>query len=294
MPLFSVVLPTYNRAHILEETIQSVLDQTCTDWELIVVDDGSKDNTQEVVSRIAEKDARIKYVFQQNAERSVARNNGVAHSIGKYVCFLDSDDLFLSNHLEILKNEIELQDKPVALFFTNHRLLQGDEIKDVSILKYDGSPDYFIFHPVIPARFCIHAQIFETYQFDLDSIVVEDAILCTYIALDFQVVHIEKVTVLYRWHEENSVNIKNDAFTKRLRGLRKLFSDQKVAHAIPKRTRNIALSRCNVSIAKHHAFHKRKGKAIGTLIGSLMRFPNVAAKEKVYLLLQLVKNKPIH
>ena len=80
---FSIIIPTYNRAAFLPKAIESVLAQTCTDWELIVVDDGSIDNTREVVAQYNDK--RITYIYQQNAERSAARNNGIQAYTGTSV-----------------------------------------------------------------------------------------------------------------------------------------------------------------------------------------------------------------
>ena len=73
-PLFSIVIPTYNRAHLIGKTIESVLRQEFTDFEILIVDDGSKDNTEEVASTFTDK--RIRYLKKQNAERGAARNYG--------------------------------------------------------------------------------------------------------------------------------------------------------------------------------------------------------------------------
>lgn len=97
-PLFSVIIPTYNRASFIQRTIHSVLQQTFSDFEIIVVDDGSTDNTEEEVASV--KDARIIYYKKENAERAAARNYGIAKSTGSYITFLDSDDLLKENHLE--------------------------------------------------------------------------------------------------------------------------------------------------------------------------------------------------
>ncbi|MCC7355148.1 MAG: glycosyltransferase [Anaerolineae bacterium] len=91
----SVIVPTYNRADLIPYTIDSVLSQTTSDWELIVVDDGSTDDTAAVVKRYQDQDARVHYVRQENAGVSAARNRGVANSTGEYLCFLDSDDELL-------------------------------------------------------------------------------------------------------------------------------------------------------------------------------------------------------
>ena len=80
-PVFSIILPTYNRAQLLPTAINSVIGQEYSNWELIVIDDGSTDNTQMVVKKI--DDNRIKYYYQENQERSIARNNGTPLDILK-------------------------------------------------------------------------------------------------------------------------------------------------------------------------------------------------------------------
>ena len=114
---FSIIIPTYNRAAFLPKAVESVLAQTYTDWELIIVDDGSTDNTHEVVSQY--KDERITYIYQENAERSAARNNGIVHAKGEYVCFLDSDDYYLENFLTDLNQTIIDNDNKPYLYFHN-------------------------------------------------------------------------------------------------------------------------------------------------------------------------------
>lgn len=97
MPKVSVVIPSYNRANMVGAAIQSVLEQTYTDLEVIVVDDGSSDNTREVVKAFT--DSRIRYIYQENKKLPGARNTGIEVSQGNYVAFLDSDDFFLPEKL---------------------------------------------------------------------------------------------------------------------------------------------------------------------------------------------------
>src|SRR5687767_9278561 len=96
-PVFSIVIPTYNRAHLIKKTIESVLAQDFADFELLVVDDGSKDDTESVVSSFTDK--RVHYFKKQNGERGAARNFGAARAKGSYLNFFDSDDLLYRNHL---------------------------------------------------------------------------------------------------------------------------------------------------------------------------------------------------
>jgi glycosyltransferase involved in cell wall biosynthesis len=95
--LVSVVIPSYNRGDYIVETIESVLQQSYDPIEIIVIDDGSKDNTREVVDRFL---PRVRYVWQENAERGAARNHGLRLAKGEFIAFLDSDDLWLPEMVE--------------------------------------------------------------------------------------------------------------------------------------------------------------------------------------------------
>lgn len=98
MPLISVIIPTYNRRDFLKEAIRSVLEQSFRDFELIVVDDGSKDGTHEMIQR--EFSGLLTYLYQENQGVSRARNRGLQVAQGEFVAFLDSDDLWLPRKLE--------------------------------------------------------------------------------------------------------------------------------------------------------------------------------------------------
>jgi glycosyltransferase involved in cell wall biosynthesis len=104
MPVFSIVIPTYNRAHLIGKTLESVLAQRFHDFEVIVVDDGSRDNTKDVVDRF--RDARLIYFLKDNGERGAARNFGADRAKGQYVNFFDSDDMMHPNHLEVASTMI--------------------------------------------------------------------------------------------------------------------------------------------------------------------------------------------
>src|SRR5262245_14811896 len=98
MPLVSVIMPTFKRADTIRRAIRSVQAQTFTDWELIVVDDGSTDNS---VALIEGRDPRLKILRQENQGTAGARNAGLLASAGSYIAFLDSDDEWLPHHLEL-------------------------------------------------------------------------------------------------------------------------------------------------------------------------------------------------
>lgn len=113
----SIVIPTYNRADLIEGTIRSLLNQSNSDFEIIVIDDGSTDNTGEVVNKIAS--SKISFHKIKNSERGFARNFGAKIAKGNYVNFFDSDDIALENHVETAHQMIVKYDNP-EIFHLNY------------------------------------------------------------------------------------------------------------------------------------------------------------------------------
>ena len=107
-PLISVVIPAYNAEQFLDETLESVLSQTYENWECIIVNDGSTDNTESIAKKWCEKDARFCYFYKENSGVSDTRNLGIKEARGEYIAFLDADDLYMPNFLEVcLENLVE-------------------------------------------------------------------------------------------------------------------------------------------------------------------------------------------
>ncbi|HWD29609.1 MAG TPA: glycosyltransferase family 2 protein [Rhizomicrobium sp.] len=104
-PFFSVVIPVYNRARVLEAALRSVLAQSERDFEIVVVDDGSKDDPGGIAAAL--NDPRIRVIHQDNAGGGAARNTGIREARGRFVAFLDSDDLFLPHHLGAMRELLE-------------------------------------------------------------------------------------------------------------------------------------------------------------------------------------------
>jgi glycosyltransferase involved in cell wall biosynthesis len=111
-PLISIVIPSYNQAKYIAYNLDSILAQTYSNFEVIFIDDGSKDNTAEILKSYSEKDSRIKYFYQNNSERAMARSHGISKANGKYVCLVDSDDTWLPHKLEtqlaVMENDPEI------------------------------------------------------------------------------------------------------------------------------------------------------------------------------------------
>jgi glycosyltransferase involved in cell wall biosynthesis len=126
--LFSVIIPLYNKASYVAKAIESVLAQTFNDYELIIVDDCSKDDSADIAAQVIEGHANCRLIRQNNAGVSSARNKGVAASQGEYVCFLDADDWWTPNFLEEMsKLIIEFPD--AGIYGTNYTIVNETKRK---------------------------------------------------------------------------------------------------------------------------------------------------------------------
>jgi len=105
-PRISVIIPAWNAENFLADTLKSVQEQTMMDWEIIVVNDGSIDGTTEIVKRMQQQDARIRYVFQENQGLAASRNHGLRLAKGKFIQFLDADDQLIADKFERQLNHI--------------------------------------------------------------------------------------------------------------------------------------------------------------------------------------------
>lgn len=131
MPFFTVVIPTHNRAELLKEAIQSVLEQTFKDFELIVVDDHSSDNTKDVVASFG-NDHNIIYMMNDRTKGGAgARNTGIFEAKGEWIAFLDDDDVWLPKKLELQYNKIQELDDSVGLIYTGYASYDFDNKHEI-------------------------------------------------------------------------------------------------------------------------------------------------------------------
>lgn len=135
MPSVSIILCTYNRARYLKDAIESVLSQTFADWELLLVNDGSADHTEEVVLPYVKLDQRIRYIKKRNEGcLASARNHGLANAKGQYIAFLDDDDRWLPEKLEKQANHMELHPE-IGFCYTQFQIyrLDGERLEPTKI-----------------------------------------------------------------------------------------------------------------------------------------------------------------
>lgn len=127
----SVIIPVYNRENYIEETLLSVLEQTYKNFEVILVDDGSTDRSQDIIKKYAEQDSRIVYIYQENNGVSSARNKGLDYALGQYIMFLDSDDLWEDSTLHKCINIIE-NNYNVDLVYFGYKEFDNQKVVEVS------------------------------------------------------------------------------------------------------------------------------------------------------------------
>lgn len=202
---FSIIIPTYNRASHLGSAISSVLSQTHQDWELLVVDDGSTDNTQEIVTSF--QDPRIHYYYQENAERSAARNKGVELAQGEWICFLDSDDYYLPNHLEKMVEVIGENPLKKMLLASGLLIEENGHRKQKKPLNTSRNPVREISEIfLIPTQVCIHRDLLVENRFDQRFSLWEDTHLWMRIAAKYPVIQTQSYTAIQVHHDTSTVN----------------------------------------------------------------------------------------
>ena len=142
-PLFSVVLTTYNRAALLKRALDSLVSQTETDWEAIIIDDGSTDKTSLLIEPYLQNGNSIQYIYQKNTGYAMAKNSGIFLSKGKFITFLDSDDEYSPTHLQTRKE--------ILLNHPGTDFLYGG----VEVLGNQFVPDRFNYSKMIPLSECV-------------------------------------------------------------------------------------------------------------------------------------------
>ncbi len=208
-PVLTIIIPTFNRAGFLKESVLSVLAQTFTDYELIVIDDGSTDLTQEVMLEFP----RVRYVAcPENSGVSHARNLGIGMARGRYICFLDSDDLWVKNKLERQIRWMESHSDCQVCYTDEIWIRKGVRVNPMNKhRKYSGD----IFAPslplciVSPSSVLMRSSLFdEVGLFDEDLPVCEDYDLWLRISLKYPVHFIEEKLIVKQGGHEDQLSTK--------------------------------------------------------------------------------------
>jgi len=223
--MISVIMPLYNNEIYIVEAIQSVINQTYKDWELIIINDASTDNSKFIVQKFLEeeKDNRIVFIdLKENKGVSFARNLGMKKAKGEYISFLDSDDLWDKNFLNELYRKIkETNGKLVYSKFAY--FYNGDNIKINKAVMREGKIDKFIvkkkcrYETEYPFHICailVKKSLIETYKikFPEEQNLFEDGLFLSKLICITDIVSVNKVLMYYRQHQ---TSITHKKYTKK-------------------------------------------------------------------------------
>lgn len=254
-----MILPCYNGENFIREAIESVLCQTYEDFEVIVIDDGSTDNTRTVASSF--EDRRIRYFYKKNEGVSTSRNYGIKLAKGRYIAFIDYDDLWLPEKLELQLQEIEKQ-QDVYLVYSWFYIIDSKG-KIIDKIKVQGFRNFLqellLVGNIIgsPSGMLIKKEVFENIGgFDSYLSTSADWDLWIRIAYRYKLSGVNKFLFKYRIHDTNMHCdiITQEHDTKRI--LNKFFSNASLEDRYNK-IKNLAFSNAYMLIAKSY-FKKRK------------------------------------
>lgn len=210
-PIVSVIIPTYNREQYLEKAVQSVLKQTFTNLECLIVDDGSTDNTRELSENLMSLDQRVRYLYKENGGVSSARNFGIEHARGEWIQLLDSDDWLhhdkISFQLDCMKN----YDSDHVVLYCDHEVVFESEGSRITHYEYDcSSKEEMIEH--LLNYFCLHCNgllfkktIAKKVMFNPTLSFLEDCKFQLDILMqDISFIHTPMIGHYYRIHQSNT------------------------------------------------------------------------------------------
>lgn len=275
-PYFSLIIPSYNRAHSIKKAINSILEQSFQDFEIIVIDDCSTDDTANVIDSM--RHPKIHYFRNEvNQERCISRNRGIEKATGTYICFLDSDDYHLPNHFEILYNEIQKQHEPKGFFFTNswNETSEGIRTERGCPVYSEIEPyTYFLHYTVNPQRWAVHKEVLGKHAFDPEIVICEDMDTSLRIlAAGVPIYHINERTTVYVAAEDSFTHGDTNKWEKELFYLRKIFSRPELSRFLPRVETNRLLSMCYFHLAIKSFDKNEKRKTIINACKSFLLFP---------------------
>ena len=284
---FSIILPTYNRANLISKAIRSVVYQTYQNWELIVVDDGSTDNTKKVVEEFVRADNRIIYLSQKNKERSAARNNGIKSAVGEFICFLDSDDLYYKTHLEEFKKLIIESKFQKGLYFSGLSYGKYCNEKEEYNLSYSNNIEFVLINTIGTPRACISKELLKENLFNENIRISEDKELWVRILKNNPLFYHRQKTFIEIEHNERSVNLGSEF--ENLKILRFIISNNK--KLIRRKYKKLVISAAYFNISKRQIKNGKLSKAFYYILLSLFfNLKNTLTKHKVLILVSILFN----
>lgn len=290
VPFFSIIITTYNREKHISETLESVINQTFGDFEVLVIDNQSTDSTKENVCSY--KDERIFfYQNEQNFERCYSRNRGIKLAKGSYILLLDSDDLYEPDHLSNWYRFIQSNNTNSDCFYVSEKKILKE--KEFSLqhnhILQDHPVCYFFLNPIIPGQVCVPSTTFKKYSFRNDLLIFEDAAMWMELSIKNKVFFHSISSFVYRLHDDNSVNESvYNAYFRRLKAIRKITKEQRFKSYLDRKSIRFSLNACYMGIIRYHIANSSNVIQITWILKSLLFFPDFGFKNKLLLLFQSI------
>ena len=287
MTFFSIIVPTYNRAHMIRRTLDSVLNQSFKDFELIVVDDGSTDNTEEIVASY--NSPQILYFKKENEERGIARNFGLEKAQGRYVNFFDSDDVMYPHHLEKAFENLEALSSPKVLCFPFDYLDSEGKLTGTKT-GFDGDittkvleSNFIHLNGAFIARDILDSDL--KFCEDRKFTVSEDWYFFVRISMKHSILGIQESTSGYYIHEGSTMSsISSEEYQVAYGYFESLFSEQ--AYRNPKAVRKVKSEFYSMT-ALALALENKPMQAIRFLVNSFFQEPETIFRKRT---LGVIKN----
>ncbi len=297
-PFFSVILPAFNRERTIAKAIDSLLEQSFENWELLIVDDASTDQMERVIAPYL-KDQRIRYLKNEtNQERCHSRNRGILESKGQYICFLDSDDYHLPFHLEVLFKVIQEKNQPKGFFFTNafNETENGDRSERFCPPYTPNDPyTYFLRYTVNPQRWCVHRDVMRDHLFDPEVIICEDMdTSMRIVAAGAPVIQVDQRTTVYVAASDSFTHGDPKKWEKELFYLKRIFAKPVFKQLLPGKEKRRLLSMCYFHLAEKAHVERTQKAAFREALKSITLFPRGYNKQTFKpLFVILIYNLPI-
>ena len=289
--MFTIIIPTYNRGDLITKTIKSCLGQSYSNFELIIIDDGSTDSTEKTIFSF--KDPRIKYFKKENAERGAARNFGVSKAKGAYITFLDSDDILYNNHLShafsVIKNNTE-----IGIFHQAYELVdeKGSVIFKMDHIKKNANKTIIKGNVFSCIGVFLSSNIIADIRFSEDRKFsgTEDWLLWLKLAAKYKITAFNTITSKMIHHENRSVlSFDKELYDYRINYLIKnLYNDDFFMQRFGRKVVNKIKAHMLSYSSLHAALNKNKFLSTGYIFRSIFTSINELFTKRFLVIIKLL------
>jgi glycosyltransferase involved in cell wall biosynthesis len=276
-PFFTIIIPTFNRSGYLKETLEKLSEQTFKNFEVIVINDCSSDDTENVV--LNHRTVNIVYHKNQvNLERSASRNIGIEKASGSYLLFLDDDDYYLPEHLDSIYQYINNCPEKPSIFYTHKTVFFEDkgyfEKKSIPDIPKEEDPLKFLMYKEYTLgtpNFIVETNLVKKNLFSKNLSFSEDTEwIVRLLGATGNLICIPVYSLVIRQHAINSGKLNKDIGMLRLESYTKIFSNEIVRKRVPSEAKKIIYSDCYFKSAIYNYDNNKKLKALFLCLNSIL------------------------